>query len=147
MPLHPSRRGLLLWRGNLFSRDTSSLRCNLLPTNLRHYRAALCMSARGSWGAGRVVSKYACASTSAASGVLGLMLFASSTAKKEDSRFHVRCCLSACPRFSTREPCLWYLPSLVCDALLRASLFALLVVLADSLCCPIISRSCRRRLF
>jgi hypothetical protein len=97
-PVSPSRPRLLWLHGELFCQDVSSLRCNLLPTNSRPCRVALCMFTRGSPGVGRVVSKYVCAATSTASGVLGLMLRASSIAKKEDSRFHVRCCLSACPR-------------------------------------------------
>jgi hypothetical protein len=91
------------------------------------------MCSLGSPRFGCVVNRYACASTSAALGVFGMMLPCSSTDKKDESRFLERFLLSECSRFSTRKPCLLFLLLFVYDALLRASYIALLVALTDSL--------------
>jgi hypothetical protein len=91
------------------------------------------MCSLGSPGFGCVVNIYACAATSAASGVFGMMLPCSSTDKKDESRFLEGFLISECSRFSTREPCLLCLLLFVCDALLRALCIALLAALTDSL--------------
>jgi hypothetical protein len=91
------------------------------------------MCSLGSPGLGLIVYRYACAATSATSGVFGMMLPCSLTDEKDESRFLERFHLSECSRFLTREPCLLCLLLFVCDALLRASCIALLIALTDSL--------------
>jgi hypothetical protein len=103
---------------------------------LSPFNAALCICSLGSPGLGRVVSRYACAATSAASGVFGTMFPCSSTDRKDESRFLEMLCLSEYSRFSYLEPCRRFLLALVCDASLRALRAALLAAMADSfLCC------------
>jgi hypothetical protein len=109
-------------------RISSSLAINLLPINLNPCSIARCMCSLGSHGVVRVVYRYAYASTSAASGVFGMMLPRLSTDKKDESRF----LLSEYSRLSTCEPCLLCVLLFVCDALLRASWMALLAALTDS---------------
>jgi hypothetical protein len=66
---------------------SSSLVVNLLPTILNPCNDALCICSLGSPGLGRVVYRYVCAATSAASGVFGIILPCSSTGRKDESRF------------------------------------------------------------
>jgi hypothetical protein len=82
---------------------SSSLAINLLPTNLNPCSAARCMCSLGSPGVGCMVYRYACAATSAALGVFGIILPRSSTDKKDESRFLERFLLSECTRLSTCE--------------------------------------------
>jgi hypothetical protein len=95
-----------------------SLAVSLLPTILNPCSAARRICSLGSPGLGRVVYRYVCAATSAASSVFGIILPCSSTDRKDESRFLDRFCLSECSRFSTLDPCLWCLLLFVYDALL-----------------------------
>jgi hypothetical protein len=74
----------------------------------------------GSPRLGRVVYRYVCATTSAASSVFGMILPCSSTDRKDDSRPLERLRLSEFLRFSTLDPCLRCLLLFVNDASLRA---------------------------
>jgi hypothetical protein len=78
---------------------SSSLAVNLLPTILNPCSAAQCICSLGHPGLGRVVYRYVCASTSAASSVFGIILPCSSTDRKDESRFLERFRLSECSRF------------------------------------------------
>jgi hypothetical protein len=103
---------------------------------LSPFNAALCICFLGFPGLGRVVSRYACAATSAASGVFGMMLPCLSTDRKDESRFLDMLCLFEYSRFSYLEPCRRFLLALVCNASLHALWAALLAAMADSfLCC------------
>jgi hypothetical protein len=90
-------------------RTVVSLAVNLLPTILNPCNTARCICSLGSPGLGRVVYRYVCAATSAASGVFGMILPCSSTDRKDESRFRERFHLSECSRFSTLDPCMWCL--------------------------------------
>jgi hypothetical protein len=96
------------------------LAVNLLPTIRNPCSAARCICSLGSPGLGRVVYRYVCAATSAASGVFGIILTCSSADRKDELRFLERFHLSECLRFSTLDPCLRCLLLSVYDALLRA---------------------------
>jgi hypothetical protein len=93
---------------------------NLLSTILRPCSAARCIYSIGSPGLGRVVYRYVCAATSAASSIFGMMFPCSSTDRKDESRFLERLCLSECSRFSNLDPCRRCLLLFVYDASLRA---------------------------
>jgi hypothetical protein len=102
---------------------------------LSPFNAALCICSLGSLGLGRVVRRYACATTSAASGVFGRMFPCSSTDRKDESRFLEMLRISEYSRFSYLEPCRRFLLALVCDVSLRALRAALLAAMADSFLC------------
>jgi hypothetical protein len=104
---------------------------------LSPFNAALCICSLGSPGLGRVVSRYACAATSVASGVFGRIFPCSSTDRKDESRFLEMLHFSEYSRFSYLEPCRRFLLALECDALLRALRAALLAAMADSFFCCI----------
>jgi hypothetical protein len=111
---------------------SSSLAVNLLPTILNPCSAARCICSLGCPRLGRIVYRYVCAATSAASGVFGMILPCSSTHRKDESRFLERLRLSECSRFSTLDPCLWCLLLFVYDASLHALWRAALAVMAES---------------
>ena len=99
---------------------------------LSPFSAALCICSLGSPGLGRVVSRYACAATSAASGVFGRMFPCSLTDRKDESRFLEILCLSEYSRLSYLEPCQRFFLALLCDASLRAFRAASLAAMAES---------------
>jgi hypothetical protein len=117
----------LLWRCGdlglcvpLFRCASSSFPDNLLSTILNPCNAARCICSLGSPGFGRVVCRYAWATTSATSGVFGIMFPCSSTDRKDESRFLERLCLSEYLRFLNLDPCRWFLLLFVYDASLHA---------------------------
>jgi hypothetical protein len=93
-------------------------RCVTKPQNVAPHIGFLLVV--GSPGLGRVVYRYVCAATSAASGVFGIILPCSSTNRKDESRFLERFRLSECSRFLTLDPCLRCLLLSVYDASLCA---------------------------
>jgi hypothetical protein len=110
-----------------------SLGVSLLPTILNPCSLARCICSLGSPGLGRVVYRYVCAATAAASGVFGIILLCSSTDRKDELRFLESFCLSECLRFSTLDQCLWCLLLFVYDALLHSTRKAVLASIAEAL--------------
>jgi hypothetical protein len=102
---------------------------SLLPTILNPCSLARCICSLGSPGLGRVVYRYVCAATAAASGVFGIILLCSSTDRKDELRFLERFCLSECLRFSTLDQCLLCLPQLLRPSFSVFHFFLSLVVL------------------
>jgi hypothetical protein len=99
---------------------------------LTPFNAALCICSLGSPGLGRVVSKYACATTNVALGVFGRIFPCSSTDKKDESRFLEILCLSEYSKLSYLEPCRQFFLALLYDASPHAFQAASLAAMAES---------------